>query len=99
MMKARLFYYIFFFSKTLLSFFFNSCIAINKGFKLGEYSICPVGITGVSGDPIIVNSERDIFDILGTKREKKGEGKRVLHQERQKQEKKKQEQRKEKENS
>jgi len=42
-----------------------SCIAINKGFRLGEYSLCPVGCTGVIGDPILVNSEEEIFAMLG----------------------------------
>jgi len=41
-----------------------SCIAINRGFKLSEYSICPVGITGVVGDPLPITSERDIFEVL-----------------------------------
>jgi DNA polymerase beta len=35
-----------------------SCIAINKGFKLGEYALCPMGITGVPGEPINVNLKR-----------------------------------------
>lgn len=42
-----------------------SCIAINKGFKLSEYSLSPVGSTGVVGDPLPVASEKDIFDMLG----------------------------------
>jgi len=42
-----------------------SCIAINKGFRLGEWSLCPVGLTGVVGDPILVHSEEEIFAMLG----------------------------------
>jgi DNA polymerase beta len=42
-----------------------SCIAINKGFKLGEYALQPVGLTGVAGDPLVINSEEEIFAMLG----------------------------------
>ena len=40
-------------------------IAQEKGFTLSEYSICPIGETGVKGEPIPVESEKDIFEILG----------------------------------
>jgi len=42
-----------------------SCIAINKGFKLGEYSLCPMGVTGMPGEPINLTSEKEIFDMFG----------------------------------
>jgi DNA polymerase beta len=42
-----------------------SCIAINKGFKLGEYSLCPMGVTGMPGEPINLTSEQEIFEMLG----------------------------------
>lgn len=41
-----------------------SCVAINKGFKLSEYSFCPVGVTGVVGEPLPVRSEKEIFEYL-----------------------------------
>lgn len=44
-----------------------SMMAINKGFKLNEYQLVPVGITGVEGAPIPLNSEQEIFDMLGLK--------------------------------
>jgi len=39
-------------------------IALERGFTLSEYSICPIGETGVKGDPLPVSSEQDIFAIL-----------------------------------
>ncbi len=39
-------------------------IALERGFTLSEYSISPVGETGVTGQPLEVNSEEDIFSIL-----------------------------------
>jgi len=39
-------------------------IALKKGLMLSEYDICPTGTGGYKGDPIHVNSERDIFEIL-----------------------------------
>jgi len=39
-------------------------VALKKGFTLSEYSICPVGVTGKKGEPIIVNSEEEIFELL-----------------------------------
>ncbi len=50
--------------------FFNTqmrIIALERGFTLSEYSICPLGETGVKGDPIPVNSEEDVFEVLGMK--------------------------------
>ncbi|ELR13437.1 DNA polymerase beta, putative [Acanthamoeba castellanii str. Neff] len=40
-------------------------IALDRGFTLNEYDVCPVGSTGVKGDPIEVHSEEDIFELLG----------------------------------
>jgi DNA polymerase beta len=42
-----------------------STIAINKGFKLNEYQLVPVGLTGVEGESIEIKNEKDIFDMLG----------------------------------
>jgi len=42
-----------------------SCLAINKGFKLSEYSLVPIGYTGVEGNPLPVLSEKDIYAMLG----------------------------------
>lgn len=39
-------------------------IALEKGFTLNEYTIRPVGSTGVPGEPLPVTSEEDIFDYL-----------------------------------
>lgn len=39
--------------------------ALEKGFTLNEYSIRPVGITGEPGEPIPVESEEEIFDVVG----------------------------------
>lgn len=39
--------------------------ALEKGFTLNEYSIRPLGSTGVPGEPIPVSSEQDIFEIIG----------------------------------
>lgn len=38
--------------------------ALEKGFTLNEYTIRPVGVTGVAGEPLLVDSERDIFEYL-----------------------------------
>ncbi|XP_052770834.1 DNA polymerase beta-like [Mya arenaria] len=38
--------------------------ALDKGFTLNEYSIRPVGSTGVPGEPLPVTCEEDIFDYL-----------------------------------
>jgi DNA polymerase/3'-5' exonuclease PolX len=40
-------------------------IALNKGFKLNEYHLVPVGLTAVEGECIAVSSEREIFEMLG----------------------------------
>jgi DNA polymerase beta len=47
--------------------FFNRqmrIIALERGYTLSEYAICPIGETGVKGDPLPVTSEQDIFSIL-----------------------------------
>ncbi|XP_037382054.1 DNA polymerase beta [Talpa occidentalis] len=38
--------------------------ALEKGFTINEYTIRPLGITGVAGEPLPVDSERDIFDYI-----------------------------------
>ncbi|XP_028174412.1 DNA polymerase beta-like [Ostrinia furnacalis] len=38
--------------------------ALDKGFTLNEYSLRPVGITGVPGEPVPISSEEDIFDYI-----------------------------------
>ncbi|KAJ8386047.1 hypothetical protein AAFF_G00177360 [Aldrovandia affinis] len=38
--------------------------ALEKGFTLNEYTIRPVGVTGVPGEPLLVDSEKDIFDYI-----------------------------------
>ncbi|XP_062237572.1 DNA polymerase beta [Platichthys flesus] len=38
--------------------------ALEKGFTLNEYTIRPLGVTGVAGEPLLVDSERDIFDYI-----------------------------------
>jgi DNA polymerase beta len=40
-------------------------VALKKGFRLNEYGIYPEGTTGEVGDPIPVQSEREVFEILG----------------------------------
>lgn len=39
--------------------------ALEQGFTLNEYSLRPLGSTGVPGEPLPVTSEEDIFDYLG----------------------------------
>ncbi|XP_045211629.2 DNA polymerase beta-like [Mercenaria mercenaria] len=39
-------------------------VALEKGFTLNEYTIRPLGSTGVPGEPLPVTSEEDIFDYL-----------------------------------
>lgn len=39
--------------------------ALEDGFTLNEYSLRPVGSTGVPGEPLPITSEEDIFDYLG----------------------------------
>lgn len=41
--------------------------ALEKGFTINEYSIRPLGSTGVPGEPIPVSSEEEIFEIIGMK--------------------------------
>ncbi|XP_005998646.1 DNA polymerase beta [Latimeria chalumnae] len=38
--------------------------ALEMGFTLNEYTIRPVGVTGVPGEPLPVESESDIFDYI-----------------------------------
>ncbi|KAL0880880.1 hypothetical protein ABMA27_002061 [Loxostege sticticalis] len=38
--------------------------ALEKGFTLNEYSLRPVGVTGVPGEPVPISSEEDIFDYI-----------------------------------
>ncbi|XP_019954723.1 DNA polymerase beta [Paralichthys olivaceus] len=38
--------------------------ALEKGFTLNEYTIRPLGVTGMAGEPLLVDSERDIFEYL-----------------------------------
>ncbi|XP_023950862.2 DNA polymerase beta [Bicyclus anynana] len=38
--------------------------ALEKGFTLNEYSLRPVGCTGVPGEPVAVTSEEEIFDYI-----------------------------------
>ncbi|TRY96785.1 hypothetical protein DNTS_014505 [Danionella cerebrum] len=38
--------------------------ALEKGFTLNEYTIRPLGVTGVAGEPLLVDSEKDIFDYI-----------------------------------
>ncbi|XP_070545125.1 DNA polymerase beta-like [Ptychodera flava] len=39
--------------------------ALEAGFTLNEYSIRPVGSTGIPGEPLPVSSEQDIFEYVG----------------------------------
>ncbi|KAK3540094.1 hypothetical protein QTP70_025665 [Hemibagrus guttatus] len=41
--------------------------ALEKGFTLNEYTIRPLGVTGVPGEPLLVDSEKDIFDYIHMK--------------------------------
>lgn len=47
--------------------------ALEEGFTLNEYSLRPLGSTGIPGEPLPVTSEEDIFDILGAKYKKPSE--------------------------
>ncbi|TTB27301.1 DNA polymerase beta [Bagarius yarrelli] len=42
-------------------------LALEKGFTLNEYTIRPVGTTGMAGEPLQVDSEKDIFDYIQMK--------------------------------
>ena len=41
--------------------------ALEIGFTLNEYSLKPIGSTGVPGEPLPIESEQDIFDYLDMK--------------------------------
>lgn len=38
--------------------------ALKKGLHNEEYTVHPRGVTGVSGEPLPVDSEKDIFDYI-----------------------------------
>ncbi|CAK6950746.1 DNA polymerase beta [Scomber scombrus] len=38
--------------------------ALEKGFTLNEYTLRPLGVTGIAGEPLLVDSERDIFEYI-----------------------------------
>ncbi|KAJ8261464.1 hypothetical protein COCON_G00171870 [Conger conger] len=38
--------------------------ALEKGFTLNEYTIRPLGVTGIAGEPLPVDSEKDVFDYI-----------------------------------
>uniref|UniRef100_A0AAY4E267 DNA polymerase n=1 Tax=Denticeps clupeoides TaxID=299321 RepID=A0AAY4E267_9TELE len=38
--------------------------ALEKGFTLNEYTIRPIGVTGMPGEPLLVDSEKDIFEYI-----------------------------------
>ncbi|KAK3931439.1 DNA polymerase beta [Frankliniella fusca] len=38
--------------------------ALQKGFTLNEYSLRPIGSTGVPGEPVFLTSEKDIFEYI-----------------------------------
>lgn len=38
--------------------------ALEKGFTLNEYTIRPLGVTGIPGEPLPVESESDIFEYI-----------------------------------
>ncbi|KAM4678051.1 DNA polymerase beta [Discoglossus pictus] len=38
--------------------------ALEKGFTLNEYTLRPLGVTGLAGEPLPVDSEKDIFDYI-----------------------------------
>lgn len=39
-------------------------IALEKGYKLSEFGLYPIGLTGVEGEPVHITCEKDVFDIL-----------------------------------
>ncbi|XP_064618581.1 DNA polymerase beta-like [Lineus longissimus] len=45
-------------------------IALEKGFTLNEYTIRPMGSTGIAGEPLPVSSEEDVFDYIEMKYKK-----------------------------
>ncbi|XP_065334258.1 DNA polymerase beta-like [Cloeon dipterum] len=38
--------------------------ALSQGYTLNEYSLRPVGTAGTAGSPVIINTERDIFEYI-----------------------------------
>lgn len=42
-------------------------ISLEKGFTINEYSIRPVGATGIAGEPLPVSCEQDLFDYIDMK--------------------------------
>ncbi|XP_075457658.1 DNA polymerase beta isoform X2 [Ascaphus truei] len=38
--------------------------ALEKGFTLNEYTLRPLGVTGIAGEPLPVDSEKDVFDYI-----------------------------------
>ncbi|XP_075715032.1 DNA polymerase beta isoform X1 [Rhinoderma darwinii] len=38
--------------------------ALEKGFTLNEYTLRPLGVTGMAGEPLPIDSEKDIFDYI-----------------------------------
>ncbi|XP_033644216.1 DNA polymerase beta-like [Asterias rubens] len=47
--------------------------AIEAGFTLNEYTIRPMGSTGIIGEALPVNCEKDVFDVIGMKFKKPSE--------------------------
>ncbi|XP_021925589.1 DNA polymerase beta isoform X2 [Zootermopsis nevadensis] len=39
--------------------------ALENGFTLNEYTLRPMGSTGIPGEPVVVTKEEDIFDYIG----------------------------------
>jgi len=39
--------------------------ALQNGFTLNEYTLRPIGSTGIPGEPVVVTSEEDIFEYIG----------------------------------
>lgn len=38
--------------------------ALDQGFTLNEYSLRPIGSTGVAGEPVPITCERDVFEYI-----------------------------------
>ena len=47
--------------------------ALEQGFTLNEYTLRPMGSTGVPGEPLPISSEEDIFDYIDYKYKKPSE--------------------------
>ncbi|XP_033124559.1 DNA polymerase beta-like [Anneissia japonica] len=47
--------------------------ALEEGFTLNEYTIRPMGSTGIPGEPLPVSSEEDVFDYIGMRYKKPSE--------------------------